>query len=318
MTDMRIRVHAPGPSGNGVVRHARLVARLARAHGVHTVDAGADLTHAQFTDRLYGPDIATAAAAFASWAATAARPLVVTLHDVPGGDSDPERDARRTAGYARVVAACDAVVVSAEHEAAKVARFAGRAAAVLHLPLPRPVPGGRWPAWADRPTVGVLGFVHPGKGHGDVIDAAAGTGLRVVAAGAPAPGHDDLVRALHHGAARQGVELVVTGPLGAAEMTAAARAVTVPVAPGATVSASGSLMTWLGSGRSPLTVRGEYAVELDRRLPGALHLYADAAALPSAIGRALADPGRTRLDRVPVLPDAGAEHAALYRALLAC
>ena len=55
------------------------------------------------------------------------RPLVVTLHDVPGADPDPARDARRAAGYARVVAACDAVVVSAEHEAAKVARApAGR------------------------------------------------------------------------------------------------------------------------------------------------------------------------------------------------
>lgn len=311
-----VRVHAPGPAGNGVVRHARLVAELGRAHGVRPVDSGADLTHAQFTDRLYGPDIATAAAAFAAWAAGAARPLVVTLHDVPGADPDPARDARRTAGYARVVAACDAVVVSAGHEAAKVARFTGRTATVLDLPLPRPVPGGPRPAWADRPTVGVLGFVHPGKGHADVIDAAGA--LRVVAAGGAAPGHDDLVGELYRRAGRHGVELVVTGPLSDADMIAAARAVTVPVSPGAAVSASGSLMTWLGCGRRPLTAHGEYAAGLDRRFPGAVHLYPDGRALGSAVAGALADPRRTHLDRAPGVPDAGAAHAALYRGLLAC
>lgn len=309
-----VRVHAPGPAGNGVVRHARLVAELARAHGVRAVSSGGDLTHAQFTDRLYGPDIASAAAAFAAWATTAARPLVVTLHDVPGADPDPARDARRTAGYARVAAACDAVVVSAGHEAGKVARFSGRTATVLDLPLPRPVPGGARPAWADRPTVGVLGFVHPGKGHADVIDAAGG--LRVVAAGGPAPGHDDLVAELRRRARARGVDLVVTGPLSDAGMTAAARAVTVPVSPGARVSASGSLMTWLGCGRRPLTAAGAYATELSLRFPGAVTLYADA--LPAAITAALADPRRTHLDRVPDVPDAGATHAALYRGLLAC
>lgn len=318
MREVRVHAHAPGPPGNGVVRHARLVARLARAHGVRAVDTDADLTHAQFTDRLYGPDIATSAAAFATWASGATRPLVVTLHDVPGADPDPARDARRVAGYARVAAACDTVVVAAEHEAAKVVRFAGRTASVIDLPLPPPAPGGPRPDWADGPTLGVLGFVHPGKGHDDVIDAAAGTGLRVVAAGAPAPGHDDLVRALHRRAERRGVDLVVTGALGDPEMAAAARAVTVPVAPSAVVSASGTLMTWLGAGRRPLAARGEYAVELDQRHPGAVALYAGAAALPTTVGWALGDPRRTRLDRVPDIPDAGAAHAALYRSLLAC
>jgi glycosyltransferase involved in cell wall biosynthesis len=312
--EVRAVQHAPGPAGHGVVRHARLVARLAAAHGVRAVTGGAHLTHAQFTDALYGPDIATAAAAFEAWAAGASRPLVVTLHDVPGADPDPARDARRGAGYARVVAACDAVVVSAEHEAAKIARLTGRTATVVDLPVPRPVPGGTRPAWADRPTLGVLGFVHPAKGHADVIAAAARNGLRVIAAGAPAPGHP--LHELREQAARGGVELVVTGTLDDAAMAAAARAVTVPVAPSAVVSASGTVMTWRGCGRRPLAARGEYAVELDRRHPGTLHLYADAAALPAAVARALADPRSTWLDDDRAVPDAGAEHAALYRAVL--
>jgi glycosyltransferase involved in cell wall biosynthesis len=316
VTAIRIRVHAPGPPGHGGVRHARLVAGLAAAHGVRAVTTAADLTHAQFTDALYGPDIAASAAEFTAWALDAPRPLVVTLHDVPGADPDPARDARRVAGYARVVAACDAVVVSAEHEAAKVARFTGRTATVVDLPVPRPVPGGARPAWADGPTLGVLGFVHPGKGHRDVIEAAARHGLRVVAAGALAPGHDEVMRALAERAERHGVELVVTGSLGDADLAAAARAVTVPVAPSAVVSASGTLMTWRGCGRRPLAADGEYAAEIDRRHPGTLHLYADAAALPAAVEAVLADLGRTRLGPDPGIPDAGAEHAALYRRVL--
>lgn len=315
--EIRAVQHAPGPAGHGVVRHARLVARLAAAHGVRAVTAGADLTHAQFTDSLYGPDIATSAAAFADWAAGASRPLVVTLHDVPGADPDPARDVRRGAGYARVVAAGDVVVVSAEHEAAKIARLTGRAATVVDLPVPQPVPGGIHPAWADRPTLGVLGFVQPAKCHVDVIAAAARNGLRVVAAGAAAPGHDDLLRVLHERAALQGVELVVTGPLDDAEMTAAARAVTVPVVPSSVVSASGTVMTWRGCGRRPLTARGEYAVELDRRHPGTLHLYADPVALPAAVARTLDDPMSTWLGDDRLVPDTGAEHAALYRRVLA-
>ena len=318
MRDVRIRLHAPGPAAHGVVRHAQLVARLAAAHGVRTVTTAPDLTHAQFTDALYGAAIAASAAAFTAWAATAPRPLVVTLHDVPGADPDPARDARRVAGYARVVAACDTVVVSAEHEAAKVARFTGRTATVIDLPVPRPVPGGARPVWADRPTLGVLGFIHPGKSHGDVIEAAALHGLRVVAAGAPVAGHDEELRALRELAERRGVDLVVTGWLRDDEVTAAARAITVPVVPSAVVSASGTLMTWRGSGRRPLAADSEYAAEIDRRCRGTVHRYAGVAALPAAVGTVLADPRLTLLDRALDVADAGAEHAGLYRRLLAC
>jgi hypothetical protein len=312
---MRVLVHAPGPAGHGVVRHAAAVARAARAHGVRSVCARPDLTHAQFTDALYGPDIGRAAAAFEAWAATAPRPLLVTLHDVPGADADRARDTARGHGYARVVAACDGVVVSASHEAAKVERLTGRRAAVIGLPVITPQARGPRPAWAaGRPTLGVLGFVYPGKGHDMVIDAAGRHPLRplVVAAGTVSPGHDDLLRDLHRRAAARGVELLVTGPLDDADMAAAADAVTVPVAPAPAVSASGSLATWLGCGRRPLAARGEYAVELDARHPGAVTLYTE---LDTAAAHALAHPDSTRIPGPIRWPDAGAAHAALYARL---
>ena len=307
---MRVLVHAPGPAGHGVVRHAAAVARAARPHGVESVVNGADVTHAQFTDALYGPDIGRAAAAFEAWAATAPRPLLVTLHDVPGADADPARDAVRGRGYARVVAACDGVVVSAGHEAAKVERLTGRRAAVIGLPVVAPQRRGARPPWADRLTLGVLGFVYPGKGHDTVIDAAGRHPLRplVLAAGAVSPGHDDLLLDLHRRAAARGVDLLVTGPLDDADMAAAADAVTVPIVPAPAVSASGSLATWLGCGRRPLVARGEYAVELAARHPGALTLYTD-------LDAALARPRSTRIAGPVRWPDAGAAHAALYRRL---
>ncbi|NMH96979.1 hypothetical protein [Pseudonocardia acidicola] len=317
---MKVLVHAPGPAHHGVVRHAADVARLAAEHGARPVELGAQLTHAQFTDALYGADIASAADAFTAWARSAPRPLVVTLHDVPGADPDPARDARRGAGYARVIAACDGVIVSAEHEAAKVERLTGRVPHMVELPI-EPLPdGGVAPEWAGRTTLGVLGFVHPGKGHAAAIDAAARTGAAplVVALGAVAPGHDELYAALLRRAAHRGVELLVTGPLTDADLAAGARTVTVALAPYRGVSASGSLATWLACGRRPLVARGTYACELERRRPGTLHLYEGDAALDADLRRGLADDTFTRLDGPPPRPDVGAAHVAIYRRLLGC
>ena len=327
---MRVRVHAPGPPRRGVVRHAEAVARLVAAHGVVAVTGAADLAHAQFTDALYGPDVARAAAGFEAWAATAPRPLVVTLHDVPGADPDPARDDRRGHGYARVAAAADAVVVSSAHEAANLERSTGHRAEVIALPVERLPPGGARPDWADRPTLAVLGFVYPGKGHAEAVTAAARLPVPplVVALGAVADGHGALLAELRALAAGAGVELRVTGSLSDADLAAAAGAATVPLAPARRVSASGSLGTWLGCGRRPVTARGPYTAELAAARPGALWLYdADLdtddaegeSGLDAAVAAALADPAATRVPAVRgPAPDVGALHAALYRRVAAC
>ncbi|MEQ3553412.1 hypothetical protein WIS52_23320 [Pseudonocardia nematodicida] len=310
-----VRVLAPGASGHGVVRHAAAVATAVAAEGVLPVGSGpADLTHAQFTDALWGPDIVSAAEAFAEAVRGVPRPLVLTLHDLPGADPDPARDARRGAGYRRVVAAADAVVVSAEHELGK-ARALGAADPVrLPLPLPVTVPAGPAPGWAGRTTLGVLGFVYPGKGHEAVIDAAGAHPERpaVVAAGAVADGHADLARSLAARARAHGVAWILTGHLDPPSLAAAAAAVTVPVAPGRSVSAGGSLLAWLAHGRVPLAASGAYAAEVHAAAPGALRLYDDTAGRDALVAGALARPASTR-GPVPAWPDAGVAHAALYR-----
>ncbi|HEY9417686.1 MAG TPA: hypothetical protein VIQ30_23245, partial [Pseudonocardia sp.] len=318
---VRILMHAPGPEGHGVVRHAATVARLAAAHGVLPVASSGDprvaLSHAHFTDALYGPDITVASAVFEAWAAAAPHPIVVTLHDVPGADPDPARDAARRAGYARVVAVCDAAVVSAEHEAAKMTTLTDRPVHVIELPM-EPLPDGApTPGWADRPTLGLLGFVYPGKGHAEMIEAAARqpSRPRVVAAGTVSPGHTGLLRDLTRRARSLGVDLVLSGPLSDSELAAAADAITVPLAPNRRVSASGSLLAWLSRGRRPVTAAGEYAVELDRRHPGALKLYYGDVELDRTVTASLEDPASTRIPSPSTWPDVGAAHAALYRRL---
>ena len=314
---MRVVLHTPGAPGHGVARHAATLARRLTARGVTIVSSGADVAHTQFTDALWGTDIAAAAAAFTRWSATAPRPLVVTLHDVPGGDGNPDRDRRRAQGYAQVAAAADAVVVSAHHEAARLAATTGHPASVVPLPVDA-LPIGPTPPWADRVTLGVLGFVYPGKGHAAVIAAAARHPSRplVVAAGAVSPGHGGLWSELARQADAAGVELLLTGALDDGAMGAAARAVTVPVVPSRTVSASGTLATWWGGDRRPLVARSPYAVEQARERPECLWLY-DPDGLVAAIDAVLADPGRSRIGAHPPWPDVGAAHIAVYRRLLA-
>jgi glycosyltransferase involved in cell wall biosynthesis len=302
---MRVRVHAPGDPGHGVVRHAELVAELA---GVERASESADLVHAHFTDALYGPDVTSAADAFTAWAAGVG-PLVVTLHDVPGDDPNPARARRRRTAYARVAAAADAVVVSSEHEAERMRQVADVPVQVIPLPLPPAHRPGPRPSWADRPTLVVLGFVYPGKGHEEAVELAARCGVpRVVAAGGISPGHEDLVAALSGR-----VEVVVTGPLSDADLAAAVRAATVPFVGNPGVSASGSLLTWLAHGRRPVVMDGGYAAEVGR-LTGAFTPASDAE-LPRAVEGALCRPALTRLPAPLDWPDVGAAHRELYRAV---
>lgn len=308
---MRVLAVVPGPVRHGVVVHGVAVARAVHADVVRDLSpVSADVVHVQFTDALFGPDITSAATAFERWRAKVDAPVVVTLHDVPGGDADRARDERRTAGYRRVVGAVDAVVVSAEHEAARLGHLT--VPWVVPLPVPRLAAPGPVPDWAGVPSVGVLGFVYPGKGHDVALEAAAATGVRLVAAGGPSPGHETLVEALQRRAAALGVDLHVTGGLDEADLHAAARAVTVPLAAYRTLGASGSLATWHAAVRRPVVSPGDYARELDRRWPGCVRLADD---LASAVAQALDEPRSTWLDQ-PLQLDVAQEHLSVYRSVL--
>ena len=308
---MRVLAVVPGPERHGVVVHGVAVARAVGADVVRDLaPVSADAVHVQFTDALFGPDIASAATAFERWRSCVDGPVVVTLHDVPGADDDRDRDARRTAGYARVVQAADAVVVSAEHEAARLRHLT--TPWVVPLLVPRLAASGPVPDWAGPPSVGVLGFVYPGKGHDVALEVAAEHGVRCVVAGGPSPGHEPLVAALRHRAEALGVDLHVTGGLTEADLHAAARAVTAPLAAYRTLGASGSLATWHAACRRPVVTASDYARELDRRWPGCVRITDD---VLSAVGLALADPGSTWLQEPPQL-DVAREHLAVFRSVL--
>ncbi|MCS7477648.1 hypothetical protein ACFFQW_26605 [Umezawaea endophytica] len=322
---MRVHTHAPGPVGHGVVRHARAIARLCAPHGVLDTDQAPDLTHAHFTDALFGSTIEEAAQAYRRWAEGARRPLVLTVHDVPDPRGHSRRDRARCAGYAAVVDASDAVVVSAEHEAHKIAELTGKTPYLIDLPLPlppEPAPAAS-PAGASSSLV-LLGYLYPGKGHEDAIDLAADVGRdraggapAVIAAGTTSTGHHDLEDRLRRHAQRRRVPLVITGYLTDARFASMAATAGVPLVLNRDVSASGSLLSWLSCLRRPITWAGPYSTEIDHRHPGNLLLGNDKRELVEHISRALEDPGTTRLPRRPRWQDTGAEHVAVYRSELA-
>jgi glycosyltransferase involved in cell wall biosynthesis len=337
-----------GPADHGVVRFAVALAGQL-GHPVTGPDlsglAGpAQIVHLQYTDALHGTDTATAATAFTRLVerirlATGARPSV-TLHDLPDPADEPGRYARRAESYRRVAAAVDLVTVSSDHEAALLETLGGApgrrawSPVVVPLPIDAPVlvPPARRPV--PRPEVAVFGFLHPGKGHADVLAALAEssgstevppdleftalefTALEFTALGRTADGHDDLGRRLQDEARAIGRRLRITGFLPDHEVTARLQRVAVPIAPARMVSASGSINTWITAGRRPLVARSPYTDELSRRYPGSVRGYAPDG-LAAAIRATLADPGLSWL--ADPRPDAlGPEATArAYRAAFA-
>lgn len=289
-----------GPLTHGVVLYA---AQLAGAVGADTV-SWADgppegvATHLHFTDRLLGSDPAAAATAVERWCRRA--PTTLTLHDVPQPTDGDSFEARRAA-YARVVAAGAGWATNSVHERDLVQRHTlprGTAAPGAVVPLPvvgwaadrsaRPAPSG-------TATVGVLGFLYPGKGHHEVVEAAGvlareGRAVTVRALGRPAPHHDDLVEELQALAAGVGVGFEVTGYLSDADLLTAMREVSVGVAAHRNVSASGSMNSWLTAGRRPLVRDTAYAREMAALRPGCYRLFDDAD-LVDALASAADDPG---------------------------
>jgi hypothetical protein len=310
----------PDSPGHGVIRIAH---QLADAVGASVVDPVAAMAlprtpvHVHVTDRLFG---ATAEDATRALVALARRhPTTVTLHDVPQA-GDGAVFARRARTYAALLQAVDGWVVSSHHEARLVAEHLGLGVGGTVVPLPV-LPLARSAAapapTVDRrtPTVGVLGWVYPGKGHVEVLRACAGLDVVVRALGRPAAGHDDLVVELGEVAADLGVGWETSGWIADGDLGHALGAVDVPVAAHRHVSASGSVNSWIAAGRRPLVADGAYAAEMAALRPGTLTPVADHD-LPRAIRAALADPASTRLDpsvdTAPHLADCAAAYLAFW------
>lgn len=271
--------------------------------------AVAPALHLHVTDALLGDDPVGVLRTLA-----AGRHLAITLHDVPQPAEGRHRWSRRKALYAGLAAAADLVLVSSTHELAALRALGATAGDVLPLPIdarrvvPRP---------DDEPTVGVLGWVHPGKGLAVLAVAVAATRrpATIVALGGAAPGHEGLPAMLAHGCEVLGLGFRCTGYLDDDALLHEAARVRVPVCPHRHVSASGSIGSWLSAGRRPVVADGGYAREVADRMPGALDVTGD---LTAAVAAALDDPGRTLLPAGvptgPTTPDAAdAQDAALRR-----
>jgi glycosyltransferase involved in cell wall biosynthesis len=315
---------------HGVSALARRVAEaVARRTGRDLEVPPADLTgpqppasaHLHFTDRLWASSPEAAAERLVDLAGRVE--LTVTLHDLPQ-PSDGERNlVRRGDCYRRVVEAAAGVVVNSEHEASLLAEHtvAGVRPAVVPLPVdPASSPG-------ERPTpdgtAAVIGFVYPGKGHAELVDAVArlhgrgdqGGSLRVTALGRASAGHEAETDQLVADAASRGVVLDVTGYLDDAVLLERCRRASVPVAVHRHVSASGSIATWIGAGRRPIVPDTRYSREMAALRPGTLTLIDDdPEALAEAVARAVADPASTWLAADAVTAPGIDDVAAAYLA----
>ncbi|MBY6364141.1 hypothetical protein HQ609_13595 [Rhodococcus corynebacterioides] len=317
-----------GPDEHGVVQFAhRIHDAVVGVGGDSVLDrhldtpapqaiSASDVVHLHVTDRLFGSPADRAAesvSAVVDAARTAGARVVVTLHDVPQ-PSDGRSVEVRTAAYRRIAESADIVVVSSEHERLLMDEAGIESAALEVIPLP--VATGRADPVVSpgTVTVGVLGFLYPGKGHVEVA-AALPPGAEFVALGRPSPGHEDLVddlRAVSPSAR-------VTGYVADDDLPAALHAVTVPVAHHRHLSASGSIVTWIEHGRRPLVVAGRYTREFDARSPGVVTLYEEDD-LAGALARAAADPASTWIDAGvlarPTADEVGRAHLDVYRAAL--
>ena len=309
------------PAGVLGASPAGLVGRL----GVH------DAVLLNVTDRLFGSTPSEAADVLSALAARTR--LVVSLHDLPQPGEGHDRHLRRQAAYGRIACSAATLIVASEHERELLVRCVtdgdrtSVADRVQVLPLPvGPRHAAASPSPSPSPSsgrpadLGVLGFLYPGKGVEEVVDAAAvlrarGHEVGVTNYGGVADGHDDLADRLQERAAQAGVPFRVTGYLSDAQLLLALRGTDVPVAAHRHVSASGSINTWLTSGRRPVAVRGPYVAELSRRMPGAVVVTDD---LVDGLAAALATPASTWLDASVVLgptaPDSALEHLRLLEA----
>ncbi len=322
--DHRVALGWFGPPEHGVTDMARRIAAAATDLGfagpvVGELDAA---RVAELVDRLPAPVrvlhlhvsdwlIADTAAdpdrvidGLAGAAAARGLALSVTLHDLPGPGDPPELGARRSATYRRLVDAAAGVAVCSEHERSLLHERVAPDRAVTVIPLPiDPRPTGPLASRAappagggGEPTVAIFGFLYPGKGHREVIEELAGLRppITVLAIGRPSARHPDLVDELTEAARARGLSFRCTGYVPEEQVLDRLRAPVIPVAPQTTISASGSINSWLTAGRRPLVLAGRYAAELGRRLPGSVQLYPPGA-LAQAVRRAQAEPATTWL-----------------------
>ncbi len=314
--------------------------------------ADCELVHLQHNKSVWGGGWAQLANA-REFSDACRRPLVATLHDVYPRDPWTEWRRRRSP-WRRLkrhwqeraptnrtlvhwIDRCAAVTVCSDEELARLRGLTHRARPVVidhfveereALP-PRDEARRRlgWPLGARIVTV--LGYIHPSKGHDLAVRALRKLpdDVHLVLAGAPSPGNEPFVEKLEARAERHGVRerLRVTGYLDDEEQACALAATDLALAPFRFFSASGSLSTWISSGRPILCHALPQLERYEALQPGAIATFAPfkAAALARAVERGLAGARPTPDPRVAALrerlrmPRIFERHLGLYRTALA-
>jgi glycosyltransferase involved in cell wall biosynthesis len=329
-----------GPPRHGVTEYAEDLARavLRRDPNVEilrfdTVDrALAALgprrrVHAHVTDALFGADLEAAATAVERL--TAAHAVSMTLHDVPQLSDGVVNLPRRAAAYRRFAAGGVGVAVASRHEAALLREHVSPGLVPAVLPLGTRLahpPRTEASAGSGELEILIAGYVYPGKGHDDVLEAAAelvvrGAGpVRLTVLGGSVSGHEGEAERLAARATSAGVRLEITGYLDRVAYAARLARAGVPVVAHQHYSASRSLLDWAEAGRRALVVSSRYPDEMDALRPGTILLAArEPRLLADAIERAAADPASTRLSPdvrlAPTLDDVADASISWWRSL---
>lgn len=267
-----------GPDGHGVTEYASALHQHTGGYLTQSLDdlPGDGPVHVTFTDHLFGPTPDEAVDAVLQ--AVGARPLSVSFHDIPQQEEGQQRFHRRARAYVRLAHHAQLVVCNSHHEASFFAQQDPQiTVTVIHLPVPTDLAPLTAPTSPVADTVGILGFIYPGKGH-DRILAAAGD-LQVRALGGFSAGHEDLADTL------PGLE--VTGYLSDEDLSAEMARIAIPVCAHRHFSASGSLMRWLAAGRRVLVQDSDYTREIAGFWPELIYPTTDWA---TALHRAADDP----------------------------
>jgi glycosyltransferase involved in cell wall biosynthesis len=314
--------------------------------------SAADVIHIQYNDQREG------CVWGAGWnrlsrlrlfARTAGAPLVVTLHDVAPRQGGWWRDALRrpVASLARAWAAgpqasalhwlrmrSSRLLVCGNEERARLSRVSRRVSVVPHFVEARDLQLTRSEAkaalgFSGRRIVTLLGFIHQRKGHALLIDALPLLPSDVVAVCAgSAPGPDSAFVALLAARARElGVadRLRITGFLSEQELAPYLAATDVAVCPFISLSASGSLSTWISAVRPILASDLPQIAEYNALEPGAIRTFRPytSRALADAITETLArspedaDGAIARLRATLLMPAVFDRHLEVYREVLA-
>jgi glycosyltransferase involved in cell wall biosynthesis len=293
-----------GPSGS-LRQHARAL-------------SGNDVVHLQWNRRGWGsgPRSVLRVRAFRR---ACQPPLVATLHDVI-----PRVGLRRRwlspdiYALRRLGASAERIVVHSREEVRQLAGYVPpeRVHVVPHfvenleLPLTPQEARERLGLQGHR-VLTLLGFIFGRKGHKIMVDAipALPPDVVVVYAGGPVAGRPDALEYVQERAALHGLgdRLRITGWLPDAELATWIAATHLAVVPFKVLSASGSLSTWIASGKPILASDLPGFREYNDLQPGALELFGPVE--PEALGRALNE----RLSRE--LPEVDPKVAALARHL---